>query len=111
QRGYTSRWDKARAAYLAKHPWCRMCLANDGERVRATVVDHIKPHRQDMRLFWDKSNWQSLCEPHHNSTKQRDERRGYVTGCDVHGNPLDPNRHWAKETPVPPAPLSDFRKG
>ncbi|MBD2750692.1 metallophosphoesterase [Microvirga sp. BT688] len=25
-------------------------------------------------MFWDTSNWQGLCFPHHNSTKQREER-------------------------------------
>ncbi|WP_349253802.1 HNH endonuclease signature motif containing protein [Bradyrhizobium sp. CB2312] len=40
----------------------------------AVVVDHIKPHRGDRALFWDKGNWQPLCTHHHNSTKQRLER-------------------------------------
>lgn len=68
-RGYDSRWQKARLAYLAKHPDCVMC----GKP--ATVVDHIEPHRGDQRLFWDSKNWQSLCTPDHNSTKQSLERR------------------------------------
>ena len=68
QRGYTSAWEKARAAFLARHPYCR-CGA------LATVVDHIKPHRGDRELFWDKSNWQPLCTPCHSGAKQREERR------------------------------------
>jgi 5-methylcytosine-specific restriction protein A len=31
----------------------------------AEVVDHIKPHKGDMTLFWDENNWQSLCKMHH----------------------------------------------
>jgi 5-methylcytosine-specific restriction protein A len=73
QRGYDARWDKARAAYLRQHPMCVMC-ERAGRQVPATVVDHIRAHRGDQRLFWDEANWQSLCLPHHNSTKQRMER-------------------------------------
>ncbi|WP_323784771.1 HNH endonuclease signature motif containing protein [Thalassovita sp.] len=40
----------------------------------ATVVDHIKAHRGDERLFWDRTNWQPLCAPCHNRHKQRQER-------------------------------------
>ncbi|WP_314945899.1 hypothetical protein [Bradyrhizobium cosmicum] len=40
----------------------------------AVVVDHVKPHRGDRALFWDKRNWQPLCTHHHNSTKQSLER-------------------------------------
>lgn len=69
ERGYDSRWDKARAAYLAKHQTCTMC----GKP--ATVVDHIEPHRGDRKLFWDSSNWQALCQTCHNSRKQSQERR------------------------------------
>jgi len=68
-RGYTGSWDRARAEYLAKHPFCRRC----GER--AVVVDHIKPHRGNSELFWNKDNWQPLCTTHHSSAKQREERR------------------------------------
>lgn len=68
-RGYTSTWEKARAAFLRRNPLCVVC----GQR--ASVVDHIIPHKGDSSLFWDKSNWQSLCQHHHNSAKQRQERR------------------------------------
>lgn len=37
----------------------------NGRYVRATVVDHIKPHRGDQRLFWDEDNWQALCKECH----------------------------------------------
>jgi 5-methylcytosine-specific restriction protein A len=52
-----------------------MC-AGKGLLVIATVTDHIIPHRGDMVRFWDRANWQSLCEPCHNSEKQRLESRG-----------------------------------
>lgn len=69
QRGYSSKWEQVRQAFLAAHPHCAMCHAP------ATVVDHVIPHRGDMNLFWDSSNWQPLCQHHHNSAKQRQERQ------------------------------------
>lgn len=60
-RGYDSRWRKARLAYLAKHPLCAECLKR-GIYTSARVVDHIVPHKGDKALFWDSSNWQSLCD-------------------------------------------------
>ncbi|WP_256807153.1 HNH endonuclease signature motif containing protein [Bradyrhizobium sp. Bra64] len=67
-RGYDSRWSKARRTFLDKHPDCAMC----GKP--AVVVDHKTPHRGDRTKFWDKGNWQPLCTHHHNSTKQSLER-------------------------------------
>lgn len=67
-RGYDHNWDKARLDFLNRLPTCRFC------KEPATVVDHIKPHKGDPRLFWDRTNWQPLCAHHHNSTKQRLER-------------------------------------
>ena len=98
QRGYGYKWQKARAAYLAKHPLCRM-HAELGEIVPASLVDHITPHRGDMVLFWQSSNWQSLCKACHDGAKQRAEKSGTVAGCNLSGLPLDPNHHWAKSRP------------
>jgi 5-methylcytosine-specific restriction enzyme A len=63
-RGYGFRWQKAREAYLGRHPLCAQCLAL-GRIVPATVVDHIVPHKGDHELFWDSGNWQVLCKPCH----------------------------------------------
>ena len=65
KRGYGSRWQKARESFLAHHPLCVVC-AGEGMTTLATVVDHIIPHKGDLHLFWDTSNWQQLCEYHHN---------------------------------------------
>lgn len=64
ERGYSSAWQRARAAYLNSHPLCVRCAAL-GMDEEATVVDHIKPHRGDKVLFWDHDNWQALCKPCH----------------------------------------------
>ena len=67
KRGYGAAWQKARKAYLACHPLCRHCLNEKPQRFTpAKVVDHIKPHRGDMELFWDSDNWQALCKRCHN---------------------------------------------
>lgn len=71
-RGYTYRWQKYRLTFLAQNPLCVFCL-QQGKTEAATVVDHIKPHKGDMELFWDPKNHQALCTPCHAITKQRME--------------------------------------
>jgi 5-methylcytosine-specific restriction enzyme A len=58
-RGYTRRWSAVAKAHLMKYPLCVICGRP------AEEVDHIKPHKGDMRLFWDPKNRQSLCKPCH----------------------------------------------
>ena len=57
-------WQQASKAYLQSHPLCVECVKL-GRYTKATVVDHIVPHRGDQKLFWDQSNWQALCKSHH----------------------------------------------
>lgn len=66
ERGYNSAWQKARKAYLQKHPLCVECMRYD-RTTPATVVDHIIPHKGDKKLFWDRNNWQALCKPCHDN--------------------------------------------
>lgn len=87
ERGYDSKWAKARVFYLRKHPLCVYCKRS-GRTVAANVVDHIIAHRlkeaidsgDEVRiekaraLFWSSDNWQSLCKPCHDSVKQAEER-------------------------------------
>jgi 5-methylcytosine-specific restriction enzyme A len=74
ERGYTSRWDKAAAAYKRENPLCIGCEAVDRVEL-ASVVDHIMPHRGDEVLFWDPANWQPCCARHHDIVKQYLERQ------------------------------------
>ncbi|MGU3495920.1 HNH endonuclease [Xanthobacteraceae bacterium A53D] len=111
KRGYDSRWDKARATFLAEpeNCLCVRCKANgilnpgtlrmDGApepnpRRRHLVVDHIVPHKGDQKLFWDRSNWQALCPDHHDIAKQQEEGRGFASGSDLSGRPIDPAHPW-----------------
>jgi len=69
-----SRWKAAKNAFLEQHPVCVIC-----DLKLATVVDHIRPHRGDLALFWDSGNWQSLCVVCHNRKSAR-EKRGQANG-------------------------------
>jgi len=65
-RGYDSRWRKARRQYLMRSPLCVECLGKD-RTAAATVVDHIVDHKGDQGLFWDESNWRALCKSCHDA--------------------------------------------
>ena len=64
------RYQKARLRYLMQHPLCVECEAR-GQIVPATRLDHVIDHKGNYNLFWDESNWQGLCESHHNSKTAR----------------------------------------
>jgi len=83
---YGGAWQRARAAYLRKHPLCTDHIGR-GQVVAATVVDHIKPHKGDLTLFWDSANWQSLCKLCHDSWKQKLESGNVTSTCNVAGLP------------------------
>lgn len=78
-------WNRRRRLQLLEHPLCVFC-AEQGQVVRATVVDHVKPHRGDWNLFV-LGPLQSLCAPCHNSTKKTLEQE--KPGADADGWPLD----------------------
>jgi 5-methylcytosine-specific restriction enzyme A len=82
QRGYGSQWQRARKAYLQKHPLCREC-EKEGRITVANVVDHIRPHKGDMTLFWQQDNWQPLCKAHHD-LKTVLEDGGLRSGAHTH---------------------------
>ena len=46
----------------------------EGRLVKATVVDHVTPHRGDKKLFWDESNWQALCKRCHDKKTMTEDR-------------------------------------
>jgi 5-methylcytosine-specific restriction enzyme A len=75
-RGYGSRWRIARKRFLNLNPLCSECN-HMGRLTAATIVDHIFPHKGDAALFWNQSNWQSLCRRCHNrKTAASDGRWG-----------------------------------
>lgn len=76
ERGYNREWKKARDAYLQEHPYCVRCWEEDRKKIKATVVDHIIPHKGDYQLFWSRTNWQALCKAHHDRKTFVEERDG-----------------------------------
>ena len=70
-----------------------------GIRRKATIVDHVKPHRGDRRLFFCFENTQSLCKPHHDSEKQQAEVLGYSTEIGADGLPVDPRDPFLRGNP------------
>lgn len=73
---YNSRWYKLRSQFLLKHPICEECK-RQGTVNAAEVVDHVISHKGNEQLFWDESNWQSLCKHHHDvKTAKEDGRFG-----------------------------------
>ena len=69
----TVRWAKLRALVLAEQPLCADCLMEEVTLTPATDVDHIKPHRGDLTLFWSRANLQGLCHECHGRKTQRGE--------------------------------------
>lgn len=69
----SSKWRAARKLFLQSNRYCVYC-DQTGLRTLASIVDHIRAHKGDMKLFWDsKSNWQPLCKPCHDTHKKREE--------------------------------------
>lgn len=68
-----ARWLRLRAEQLRAEPMCRFCLEG-GTETKATVCDHVVPHRGDVEAFW-RGPFQSLCVECHNRTKQSIERQ------------------------------------
>lgn len=93
ERGYGGKWQRERLRFLDDNPICERCDA-EGRATPATVVNHRTPHRGNQKLFWDRKNWESACERHHNSDIQREERSGIRKGHDASGRPIDPAHPW-----------------
>lgn len=100
-RGYDAKWQKVRAAHLAKEPLCRFCMERHGRPESATEVDHILSIREAPHLRLVDSNLRSLCKPCHSQRTAREQ--GFAKGstklaggCDEHGVPLDPRHHWRR---------------
>lgn len=70
----TKAWrETLRPRQLLREPFCRAC-SELGVRRRATVVDHVRPHRGDTKVFFDATNLQSLCKNHHDAKTMRERR-------------------------------------
>lgn len=96
---YDWKWRKAKHEHLTTNHRCVDCGGI------ATDVDHDKPHKGDIRLFWDKSNWRSRCHScHSKKTASQDGGFGNKYGsarasgaCDKNGMPIDSRHPWNQE--------------
>ena len=61
----SSAWRKLRAVILSQDPLCVKCLER-GTHKESKVVNHIKPHKGDRKLFYDMKNLEGLCKRCHN---------------------------------------------
>ena len=62
----SQRWRETSKNFLKMNPYCCKC----GNR--ATVVDHIIPHRGNEDLFWNENNYQPLCDSCHKTKTLRE---------------------------------------
>ncbi|WP_052507094.1 HNH endonuclease signature motif containing protein [Desulfonatronovibrio magnus] len=86
QRGYNSNWEKVRKMKLNADPLCEQCKSRD-KVTGAVLVHHINSNPRDNRA----ANLMSVCRPCH------DVLHSSRHGCDINGNPLDPNHPWNLE--------------
>jgi len=68
----TGQWRALRRQQLTAKPFCAECL-KAGRYTPASEVDHIVPHRNDERLFFDPMNLQSLCSSCHSIKTARED--------------------------------------
>jgi len=68
----TGQWQALRRQQLTMKPLCAECL-RAGKYTLASEVDHVIPHRNDLQLFFDPANLQSLCRSCHSSKTARED--------------------------------------
>jgi 5-methylcytosine-specific restriction protein A len=67
---HLERWERLRRRVLVEAAYqCAGCGAVTVE----LHADHIRPHRGDVGLFWDRANLQALCVPCHTRKTVRGE--------------------------------------
>jgi 5-methylcytosine-specific restriction enzyme A len=83
QRGYDRRWREYAKAFLMASPLCEgLDYYEHGERkhlnshpgivTAATLVDHVRPHKGDVALFWATDSHQSGCTRCHSAKAKYD---------------------------------------
>jgi len=102
RRGYGQKWRESAKAFIAR-PENFWCVCGCGRP--ADMVDHKIAHKGDMKLFWDRSNWQPMARGC-NSRKgvltegafgnARSSRSYGSPGCHDDGTPRDPRHYWNK---------------
>jgi 5-methylcytosine-specific restriction endonuclease McrA len=65
-----------RDGFTCQMPGCGVLLVGKRHAPNSPVVDHIKPHKGNLVLFWDEGNLQALCKRCHDGAKQAMDNRG-----------------------------------
>jgi 5-methylcytosine-specific restriction enzyme A len=94
----THRWQRLRKHKLRQNPLCECCI-KIGRIEPANVVDHITPISNGGDPYPALDWLASLCARHHKAKTRAEQMGGenyMLKGCDVFGNPLDPNHPWYK---------------
>lgn len=89
------KWRRLRKQFLEENPLCWYCQQS-GRLTVATVVDHIRPHRGDLNLFWDVRNLRPSCKQCHDAAAQNKDMHGFFGGVGEDGLPLDKDHPWYK---------------
>lgn len=93
-------WSRLRRKVLDRDSWtcqwpgCGKHLIGKGNAHNAPVVHHKQDHKGDMELFLDEQNLMSVCKQCHDQQAQRSTHRGYISGHDEDGRPIDPGHPW-----------------
>lgn len=82
----TYRWQKLREVILQRDNYtCQatgVVLSGKHPEPNSAVIDHIKPHRGNEKLFWDIDNLQAVSKQYHDSQKQKEEQQSlHMRGC------------------------------
>ena len=99
----TATWAKLRRVHLALEPMCRGCRKR-GLLTVANTVDHVVPISDGGPAFPGHDGLASYCPACHSAKTARGAEAGAVRttkprrGCDVHGNPLDPEHSWSRKS-------------
>ena len=86
------RLQRRRQLYRDRQPWCVVC-ASRGVHRPWTELDHTVAMENGGTDTDD--NIQGLCDDCHAAKTAQDMGYKRRFGCDVDGNPIDPDHHWA----------------
>ena len=98
----TKEWQQLRQFILARDGYrcsaigCGVTLVDGRTSPSSAVVNHIKPHRGNLELFWDPSNLEAVCKQCHDSDIQSREKLGYDKRIGNDGWPTDDKHPSAK---------------
>lgn len=91
----TSTWQRLRAAKLSSRPLCEPCERR-GKTVLARHVDHIVEINAGGPAFPGLDGLMSMCVSCHTikTNAVKSGKGSKFRGCDVDGNPIDPDDGW-----------------